>query len=71
MIRADQTRVAKIIFEIKSESRMKVARARLRWVEVVENDLREPNGGRSRENTNNREGMACVMKEANVLGVHS
>jgi hypothetical protein len=59
--------VAKNSFESKSESRRRMARVRLKLVEAVENDLREPNVERWRENANNREEMACVIKEANVL----
>jgi hypothetical protein len=67
----DQTRAAKNIFENKSESRRKVARARLRWVETVENDLRQPNVEGWRENANNGQEMECAVKEANVLRVSS
>jgi hypothetical protein len=39
VIRTDQTREAKKIFATKSESRRKVGRPRLRWLENAENDL--------------------------------
>jgi hypothetical protein len=35
----DQTRVAKNIFENKSEGRRKAGRPKMRWLEDVDNDL--------------------------------
>jgi hypothetical protein len=40
VIRMDQRRVVKKIFDSKPERRRKVGRLRLRWLDDVENDLR-------------------------------
>jgi hypothetical protein len=45
----DQTKVAKKIFENRSEGRRKVVRPRLRWLEEVKNDLKEMKVKRQRQ----------------------
>jgi hypothetical protein len=49
VIKMDQTRVAKKIFENRSEGRRKVVRPKLRWLEKVENDLKEKKVKRQRQ----------------------
>jgi hypothetical protein len=55
VIRMDQRRVVKKIFDNKSEGRRKVGRPRLRWLDDVENDLRVMKIKRWRKKAQNRE----------------
>jgi hypothetical protein len=59
--------VAKTIFESKPEGRRKVGRHTLRWIEDVENDLREMYLKRGGKEANNREEWTSVVREAKVL----
>jgi hypothetical protein len=67
VIRIDQRRVVKKIFDSKPEGRRKVGRPRLRWLDDVENDLRVMKVKRWRIKAQNREEWASVIKEAKVL----
>jgi hypothetical protein len=67
VIRTDQRRVVKKIFDSKPEGRRKVGRPRLRWLDDVENDLRVMKIKRWRKKAQNREEWASVIKEVKVL----
>jgi hypothetical protein len=67
VIRMDQRRAVKKIFDSKPEERIKVGRPRLRWLDDVENDLRVMKIKRWRKNAQNRKEWASVIKEAKVL----
>jgi hypothetical protein len=63
----DQARVAKKIFDSKPGSRRKLGSPRLRWLEHVENGVRELNVKRWREKAYSKEKWASVLKETKVL----
>jgi hypothetical protein len=67
VIRMDQRRVVKKIFDSEPEGRRKVGRPRLRWLDDVENDLRVMKVKRWRKKAQNIEERASVIKEAKFL----
>jgi hypothetical protein len=67
VIRMDQRRFVKKVFDSKPEGRRKVDRPRLRWLDDVENYLRVMKIKRWRKKAQNREEWAFVIKEAKVL----
>lgn len=62
MIRVDQTRVAKKIFESKPKCRRKVGGHRFRWLEDVEGDLPELKVKTWGKTANNRQELAFVVQ---------
>jgi hypothetical protein len=64
MVRMNETRSVKKIFEGKSEGRIR--RARLRWINDVEDDLRKLGVKRWRTRALEREEWASIIKEAKV-----
>jgi hypothetical protein len=60
----DQTRMEYNIFEGKSESRIKLRRSGLRWLDDVENNLRELNPRDGAKNK--RDKLASVVMKSQV-----
>ncbi|KAJ9588133.1 hypothetical protein L9F63_018491 [Diploptera punctata] len=67
VLRMEQERCARKILEGKPEGRRKGGRQKLRWLDKVEEDLRQLKMKRWRQKASNREEWAVVMKEAKVL----
>ena len=67
VVRMDQGREAKKIFENKPEGSRRRGRSRLRWIGDVEKDLREMKVKRCRQKAVGREGWAFVIKEAKAV----
>ena len=63
VIRMNETRVVKI-FERKLEGRRGRGRPRLRWINDLEDDLREPGVKRWRTKVLDREEWASIIREA-------
>ena len=61
VVRMDQGRTIKKIFEIKPEGSIRRGRARLRWLEDVEKDLQEVKVKRWREKTVNSEEWVSII----------
>jgi hypothetical protein len=64
VVRMNETRTVKKIFEEKSEGRRGRGRPRLRWINDVEDDLRELGVRRWRTKAMKREKWASIIKEA-------
>jgi hypothetical protein len=64
VVRMNETRSVKKIFEGKLEGRNSRGRPRLRWINDVEDDLRELGVKRWRTKTLEREEWASIIKEA-------
>ncbi|KAJ9583487.1 hypothetical protein L9F63_022168 [Diploptera punctata] len=67
VLRMEQESGARKILEGKPEGRRKVVRQKPRWLDKVEEDLRQLKVKRWRQNASNREEWAIVMKETKVL----
>jgi hypothetical protein len=63
-VRMNETRSVKKIFEGKLEDRRSTSRPRLRWINDVEDDLRELGVKRWRTKELEREEWASIIKEA-------
>ena len=64
VIRMNQTRPVKKIFEGKLEGRRRRGRPRLRWINDVEDDLRKLGVKRWRTKVLNREEWTSIIREA-------
>ena len=64
VIRMNETRPVKKIFEVKLEGRRGRGRPRLRWIDDVEDDLRKLGVKRWRAKALDREEWASVIREA-------
>ena len=64
VVRMNETRSVKKIFEGKLEGRRSRGRLRLRWITDVEDDLRELGVKRWRTKALEREELASIIKEA-------
>ena len=63
VVRMNETRCVKKIFEGKSEGRRGTGRPRLRWINDVEDDLRKLGVKRWRTKVLEREEWASIIKE--------
>ena len=66
VVRMDQRRTVKKIFECKSEVSRRTGRPRLRWLENAEKGLLETQVKRWRPKAVDREERASVMKKARL-----
>jgi hypothetical protein len=64
VVRMNETRSVKKIFEGKLEERRGTGRPRLRWINDVEDDLRELSVKRWRTKALEREEWASIIKDA-------
>ena len=64
VIRVNETRSVKKIFEGKLEGRRGKGRPRLRWINDVEDDLRKLGVKRWRTKALDREELASILREA-------
>jgi len=67
VVRMDQGRIGKKLFESKPEGGRRRGSLRMRWLEDVEKDLREMKVKRYRQKAVDREEWASTFTEAKVL----